>query len=260
MLVDAHAHLDDEDYGGGVDGVIDRAWVAGVKRIIGAGYDLASSRRMILLARRRGTIRACAGVHPHDARKAGERVEEDLEKLARESEVVAIGETGLDFYRDLSPRPAQVELFRKHIRVARKLGLPLVVHDRNAHAEVLRIMREEKASDVGGVVHCFSGDWEMARHCIAMGFCISFAGPVTFANASRLQDLARRVPADALLLETDSPYLAPEPVRGRRNEPANLRYVVRRVADLRGMGVDELACVTARNARRIFGITVEEGG
>ncbi|MDH7479136.1 MAG: TatD family hydrolase, partial [Syntrophomonadaceae bacterium] len=180
----------------------------------------------------------------------------DLERLAQSPRVVAIGEMGLDYYRDLSPRQTQQQVFRRQIQLARRLQKPVVVHDREAHQEVMRILREEKAAEVGGVLHCFSGSWEMAQECLKLGFYISLAGPVTYHNARRPQEIACRVPLDRLLLETDAPYLTPEPLRGRRNEPANVRLVAEKIAALRGISLEELAAATTANARRVFRINI----
>ena len=255
-LVDTHAHLDDEAFAADRDEVLTRARAAGVDTIITVGADLASSRQAVALAERHPWIYAAVGVHPHDAVQADEAALAELARLAGHERVVAIGEIGLDFYRDLSPRPAQREALWAQLALARRLDLPVVVHDREAHAEVLAALRDWAHGYDGarGVLHCFSGDEDMAREAIGLGFYISFAGPLTYAKASRLQRLAATLPLDRLLVETDCPYLTPEPRRGRRNEPANVRLVAERMAALRGLPLAAVAQATTANAGRLFGL------
>ncbi|NLK51450.1 MAG: TatD family hydrolase [Syntrophomonadaceae bacterium] len=252
MLIDSHCHLTDSDFKRDQAEVLQRAQAMGVERVVCVGFDLASSLEVEALARQYSKVYAVIGVHPHDARLVREQTYVILKRTAQSPRVVAIGETGLDYYRNLSPREAQQQAFRGHIRLARELGLPLVIHDREAHADVLRIMREEKVNEVGGVVHCFSGSWEMAQECMDMGFYISLAGPVTYNNARRLQEIATRVPLDRLLVETDAPYLTPVPLRGKRNEPGYVRYVAEKIADLREITLEELARATTANVEKIF--------
>ena len=254
MLTDSHCHLDDRQFRRDQRQVLERARQEGVDTIVCVGYDLPSSREVVALAEKHEGLYAVVGVHPHDAREVDEDTYRDLERLAQSPRVVAIGEMGLDYYRDLSPRQTQQQVFRRQIQLARRLQKPVVVHDREAHQEVMRILREEKAAEVGGVLHCFSGSWEMAQECLKLGFYISLAGPVTYHNARRPQEIACRVPLDRLLLETDAPYLTPEPLRGRRNEPANVRLVAEKIAALRGISLEELAAATTANARRVFRI------
>ncbi|MGI6649579.1 MAG: TatD family hydrolase [Bacillota bacterium] len=252
MLIDSHCHLNDPQFQTDQKEVLERAKAMGVEQVVCVGYDLASSLGAEALARQHPDIYAVIGVHPHDARLVKEQTYSILKRTAQSPRVVAIGETGLDYFRNHSPHDLQQQAFRGHIRLAREVGLPVVIHDRDAHAEVLRIMREEKAAEVGGVIHCFSGSWEMAQECLAMGFYISLAGPVTYNNARRPQEIATQVPLDRLLVETDAPYLSPEPRRGRRNEPGNVRYVAEKIAELRGITVEELGSATTSNARRVF--------
>jgi TatD DNase family protein len=256
-LVDSHAHLDDRAFAGERDEVVARALAAGVRSIVTVGADLPSSRRAVALSARYAGVFAVVGVHPHDASRLDEAALKELRELARRPKVVAIGETGLDFYRDLSPRPVQRTAFRSHLALARELGLPVVVHDRDAHDEVMAALRGwvRDYADARGVLHCFSGDEDMAAEATRLGFFISLAGPVTYANASRLHRLAAIIPLHRLLLETDCPYLTPEPLRGQRNEPANVRLVAERVAALRGMAPAELARATTANATALFGLS-----
>ncbi|MCR6545262.1 TatD family hydrolase [Dehalobacterium formicoaceticum] len=257
VLFDTHAHLNDPAFAGDLEAVIERAGEAGVKRIATVGYDLPSSVQAIKLAKRFKGIYAVIGLHPHDATALDEDSLYQLEVYAREPEVVAIGEIGLDYYRDHSPRDVQQEAFRKQIRLAKKLGKPIVIHDREAHGDTMQIIKEEKGGINGGIFHCFSGSWEMARQCITLGFHISMAGPVTFKNANKLLEVAKMVPLDRLLVETDCPYLTPHPYRGKRNEPARVRLVAERIAELRGISLEKLAEATTKNAMEVYQIAPE---
>uniref|UniRef100_A0A7C2IQN1 TatD family deoxyribonuclease n=1 Tax=Ammonifex degensii TaxID=42838 RepID=A0A7C2IQN1_9THEO len=251
QLTDTHCHLDDQRFDADRVAVVDRARVAGVTRIITVGYDIASSRRGVDLAGSLPGVFAVVGVHPHDAVAAPPDYVEQLRELAREPRVVAVGEIGLDFYRDLSPRPVQREVFAAQLCLAREFGLPVVVHCREAHGEVYEILKRE-AAGLAGVMHCFSGGWEEAKRFLALGFYISIAGPVTFPQSSKLGEVARRVPLDRLLLETDAPYLTPVPHRGKRNEPAYLVHTAQKVAEIRGMSLEEIAEATTESAARLF--------
>lgn len=254
ILLDAHAHLNDQDFDQDRLEVIDRAAVAGLVYVINVGYDLESARRSVALAADYDFIYAAVGIHPHEAAKAPPEYISILEKLAAHPKVKALGEMGLDYYRDLSPRVIQQQLFREQLALARELDLPVVVHDRDAHGDILDILRRDGVGRAGGVMHCFSGSWEMARECIDLGLYISIAGPVTFPNAARLKNIASRVPVERLLVETDAPYLTPVPYRGRRNEPANVRYVVEEIARLKGIKPDVLGEAVVESGRRLFRI------
>ncbi len=254
MFFDSHAHLDDRKYNQDRHQTLIRARENGVSLIINVGCNIPSSRRSVSLAGKYDFIFAAVGIHPHDAAEAGENYLEELRRLAVNPKVVAIGEMGLDYYRNLSPREIQQEMFRQQIRLAINLGKPIIVHDRDAHGDIMNILKEESAVTAGGVLHCFSGSLEMAKECVKMGFYISIAGPVTFHNANKLQHIAVEIPLDRLLIETDAPYLTPEPHRGKRNEPAYVVHTGTRIAELRGIPVQELAAVTADNAKRLFRI------
>ena len=249
---DTHAHLDSAQYRDDREEVIARAGRAGVGLICNVGYDLPSSQRSVALAQAHDGIYASVGVHPHEASTLDEAAVRELWTLAAHPKVVAIGEIGLDYYRDLSPRDLQQRAFRRQIDLARQLRLPVIIHDREAHREVVAVLREEKARDVGGILHCFSGDVDMARECLELGFHIALGGPVTFSNGQRAQEVARLVPMDRLLVETDCPYLAPVPHRGGRNEPAFVRLVAERLAVLRGLDLEELAARTTQNALTLY--------
>jgi TatD DNase family protein len=257
MLFDTHCHLDDPRLFEELDAVLDRAKEAGVQRIttIGCANDVASVMSALQLARQHpDRLSATVGVHPHDARHLDDALCDALRDAGTDASVVAIGETGLDFHYDHSPRPAQEEAFRLQIAIAKELKKPLVIHTRSAPTETLRILREEHAKDAGGIIHCFSEDAPFAAAALDLGFVSSFSGIVTFKKAVAVQEAALRQPADALLVETDAPYLAPIPKRGKRNEPAYVAYTASRIAELRGEDPEALAHSTYQNALRIFGI------
>jgi TatD DNase family protein len=253
-LFDTHAHLHFPDFVDDFDAMMTRARDAGVRRIVTIGTDAETSRAAVAVAERDADVWASVGLHPHDAEQGDDAFFAELETLARAPRVVALGEMGLDFFRNLAPRPAQEAAFRRQIALARALGKPVVVHCRDAHAETLAILADERVGDVGGIMHCFSGDVEIARRCLDLGLLISLAGPVTYPNARALPDVARFVPGDRLVVETDCPFLPPQPHRGKRNEPSYLVITAARVADLRKEPLDALGARMADNARRLFGI------
>jgi TatD DNase family protein len=255
-LIDSHAHLDDKDFDADREQVLARARQGGVEIIINVGADLESSRRSVALAETHPSIYAAVGVHPHDALSLDTVTLATLRDWAHGPRVVAIGEIGLDYYRDLSPRDAQQAAFERQLDLAEELGLPVVVHDRDAHTDVASILERRGRSPgrLRGVLHCFSGDVELAARVIDWGWYIGVDGPVTFQNARQLPDVIRSVPLSRLLLETDSPYLTPHPYRGRRNEPAHLVWVAEAVAKLKGVSLSELERITSDNARALFGL------
>jgi TatD DNase family protein len=252
MLVDTHAHLDMAELAGDLEGVLGRARDAGVSRIVTIGTDEASSRAAVSLAAGREPVFCAVGLHPHEASRWSAGLAAELLSLAASPKVVAWGEVGLDFYRMHSPRPAQERAFREQIGLAAQRGLPLIVHVRDAHEEALAILAQEGASR--GVFHCFSGNERLAERVLELGFYISLAGPLTFKNASKPVRVAERVPLGRLLVETDCPYLAPVPHRGRRNEPAYLVHTAARLAEIKGVEVAEVARATTRNAKNLFGL------
>jgi len=273
-LFDTHCHLNDPAYRSDLDQVLARARRAGLTGAICVGIDLESSRAALALAEREPDVWASVGIHPHHAAAAGPDFVDEIARLAAHPRVVAVGETGLDFYRDLSPRPVQKEVFRRQIELAGELGLPLIVHDREAHRETLEVLDRALAGGARGrvrrgssgrgggasgaeafrvgVFHCFSGDETMARTCLEMGFAVSFAGPVTFPKADRVRRVAAVIPPERLLIETDCPYLAPQSHRGRRNEPAYVAEVSAALAEVLGEAPQATAARTTRNARRLF--------
>jgi len=250
-LIDSHAHLDSQKFDGDREAVIERAREAGLVAILNVGGDLASSRAAVALAERYDFIYAAVGVHPHDARTVAPGVLDELRALSRHPKVVAIGEIGLDYYRDLSPRPVQRRAFAEQLALAAELGLPVVVHSREALDDVLAALQGWKGT---GVLHSYSGGPERLEEVLELGFSIGISGPVTFPKAEPLRAVAAAVPLERLLVETDCPYLTPVPYRGRRNEPAYVRYVAQAVARARRMEAEPLARAAADNARRLFGM------
>jgi len=258
VFIDSHCHLDHPRFDTDRAEVIARARRAGLSHLITIGTDVAGSARALDLARVHEGIYATAGVHPHDAKDAAAGYLEQLRHIAADPRVVAVGEIGLDFHYDLSPRELQRQRFAEQIGLARALGLPIVVHLREADAEGLDILTAEGAAEVGGVVHCFSGDLAQARRILDLGFSISIPGIVTFPRAGELQDAVRALPLDSLLVETDAPYLAPVPHRGQRNEPALLAHTVEHIAALTGNSVADVRRTTGRAAARRFGLPLDD--
>jgi len=254
MLFDTHAHLYDTQFAGDLDEVVSRAKENGVGYILTASENVASSVENITLTQKYDIFYAAVGIHPHNAVNQNNSIISVLKEFASYPKVVAIGEIGLDYYYDNSPRDVQKTWFAKQISLAGELKLPVIVHDRDAHEDTLNILKSEGAREVGGVLHCFSGSVEMAREVMELGFMISIAGPATFRNARKLPDVIRYVPDDMLLIETDSPYLAPEPHRGRRNEPAYVKFVAEKIAKIKGKPFEYICETTTANAKRLFGI------
>ncbi len=252
MYFDTHAHLDSRRYRGETGAVLDRARRAGVDRILCVGFDLDSSRTAVRLASLHEGVYASVGIHPHVSGEVDDTDLSTLRGLAERAGVVALGEMGLDFYRDLSPRALQIEVFRRQLAIARELNLPVIIHDRDAHEEVMDLL-EREARGLRVVMHCFSGDTEMAAECVRRGYLLSIAGPVTYPNSS-LVEVVRSVPLDSLLIETDSPYLPPVPHRGKVNEPALVRLVAERIAAIKGISPREVGRATTQNALSVFGI------
>lgn len=255
-LIDSHAHIQGEEFAVDLADVIARAHAAGVEKIVvvGGAGELSSNEAALRVAESFDGLFATVGMHPHDAKDVSEADLERLKKLAENSKVVAIGETGLDFYYDHSPRDLQMRIFTRFIHMARETRLPLIVHDRDAHAEIADLLRAEGGGALRGVIHCFTGDYEAAKLFLDLGFYLSFSGILTFKNAEPLRDAARRLPLDRLLVETDAPYLAPVPKRGKRNEPAFVLHVAETLASIRNTPLDEIAAATSRNAEALFGI------
>lgn len=253
-LVDSHCHLDMMPYRPDLDAVLGRAAEVGVKQIVTVAIDLLSSRNALALAEQYDNIFATIGIHPHAVAAVTEADYEELQDLARHPKVVAFGEIGLDFFKKYAPKELQIKHLARQLQLARELALPLIIHDRDAHRQVMTMLRDAGPFPAGGVMHCFSGDMELAEQTLALGFLVSVPGIVTYAKADTLQEVATRVPLSSLLLETDGPYLAPVPLRGKRNEPAYMVHTARKVAELRGISLDQLATATTANAARLFNL------
>ena len=251
-LIDTHAHLNDRKYSGDLEAVVERANQAGVKRIVVCGCALASSESAVSLAARFESVYTTVGIHPHDAKTYNASAERRMLELSAGPKVIAIGEIGLDFHYDFSPRDAQFAAFRAQVDLAAELGLPIVVHSRKSNPEALQVLRESAANIVGCVFHCFSGDERFAREVLDMGCYIGVDGPITYKSAGKLAGVVRMCPTDRLLIETDCPYLTPVPHRGKRNEPAYVTYVAEAVAGIKGETVETIAEITWRNAETLF--------
>jgi len=259
LLVDSHAHIDARVYEKDRDKVVARAEEAGVRFIINASSDLESSRASLKLAQQYAGVFVALGFHPHNAARMGDGDLDIMTQLSQEPKVVAIGEIGLDFYRNLSPREAQIEAFKRQLELAETLGLPVIIHSRNADEEVFAILAEwagRQKSQHLGVLHCFSGNKKLAERYIALGFFISIAGPVTYPSSNAAQ-IVSDIPLDRLLIETDCPYLAPLPYRGKRNEPAYVSFVADKIGQIRGLSPGVVAENTAQNAVRLFRLPVQ---
>jgi TatD DNase family protein len=254
-LIDTHCHLDMADYQADLDQVLAEAKQCGVTRIISIGIDLPSSCRAAELAHSYDGVYATVGVHPHDAAQADEQVFGQLAELAAaEPKVVGFGEIGLDYAKKYCPQDVQLRAFARQLELAKELRLPLIIHDRDAHEDTLRLLREKGPFPQGGVMHCFSGDAALARHVLDLGFHLSIPGIVTFANATVMREAVRTVSLDRLLLESDGPFLAPTPFRGKRNLPKYLLYTAAAVAELQEVPFDTLACQTTMNAEKLFAL------
>lgn len=254
MYIDTHVHLNAEQYEDDLQEVIDRALEANVKTMVVVGFDRKTILRTMELIEAYDFIYGVIGWHPVDAIDCTEEDLQWIEKLSAHPKIVGIGETGLDYYWDKSPKDVQQELFRKQIHLAQKVNLPIIIHNRDATGDVVRILQEENAASVGGVMHCYSGSVETARACIAMNFMISLGGPVTFKNARMPKEVATEIPLEYLMIETDAPYLAPHPHRGKRNEPGLVPLVAEEIARLKELPIEEVALATTMNAKKIFGI------
>ncbi|MFJ7685430.1 TatD family hydrolase [Peribacillus butanolivorans] len=254
MLFDTHVHVNAEQFNEDLEDVIERAQEAGVNNMVVVGFDRPTITRAMELIETYDFMYAAVGWHPVDAIDMTEEDLKWIEELSSHPKVVAIGEMGLDYHWDKSPRAIQMEVFRKQIRLAKKVGLPIIIHNREATADIVNILKEEEASEVGGIMHCFSGSAETAMECIDINFYISLGGPVTFKNAKKPKEVAAAVPLDRLLIETDCPYLAPHPYRGKRNEPSYVKLVAEQIAEIKQLSVEEVSQATTDNAKKLFGI------
>lgn len=254
MLFDTHAHLDDKRFDDDRDELIRGLPERGVSRVITPGIDVDSSKKCVDLADKYDIVYAGVGIHPHEASKLEDNYLDQLRTMAQNKKVVAIGEIGLDYYYDFSPRDIQKQRFIEQIELAAELKLPIIIHNRDSHEDMLNILREHKDLINGGVMHCFSGSWEMAKIVLDLGLYISLAGPVTFKNAKKPVEVAKNVPLDRLLIETDSPYLTPVPYRGKRNDPGHVSLVAQKIAEIRGITAEEVRRITTENALNLFKI------
>jgi len=255
-LIDSHAHYDDEQFDTDRDEILNKCVEAGVTHIVNAASDLESARKSIELSKNYAFIYAAVGVHPHEASGWKDDTYDTLRTLAGEKKVVAIGEIGLDYHYDFSPRDVQKNVFARQIDLARSLKMPIIVHDRESHKDILDIIKSEKAYETGGVLHCFSGSVEMAREVLNLGFKIGIGGSLTFKNAARPVEVVRFAPLDMILVETDCPYLSPEPLRGRRNWSGNIKYVIEKIAQIKEIDYKEVERATTENAVNLFGLNM----
>ncbi len=256
MLIDSHAHIQGKEYAGEAEAVISRAHAAGIEKIIAVGGagDMSSNTEAIALAESFANVYATVGMHPHDAKDVGADEMEKLKALCAHPKVIAVGETGLDYYYDHSPRDVQRHVFAQFIHMASETGLPIVVHERDAAGDAAELLRGEGAGKLRGVIHCFTGNYDAACAYLDLGFYISFTGIITFKNADPLREVVRKVPLERMLIETDSPYLTPVPHRGKRNEPLYVRFVAETIAKVKELAVEEVARVTTENVKHLFRI------
>ncbi len=259
-IIDTHAHLDDHKFEKDIDDVIKRAKDAGVENIITVGTweKTKGLKHVVELAERYDFVYAALGVHPHEAQDANDDAFKEIQELSSHPKVIAIGETGLDYYYERSPKDIQKKIFIRHIGLARELNLPLTIHSREAQNDTLDILAGEGVRDIGGVLHCFSGSYEMASKCLDMGLYLSFTGVVTFPKAANIHEIVKKVPIERMLIETDCPYLAPEPHRGKRNEPSFMVETAKNIAAIKGLSYDDVARITTLNAKGLFGIEREK--
>jgi TatD DNase family protein len=258
MLIDSHAHLDMKQFDSDRDGVIDRAVSADVRHIITVGIDIKSSRNALNLTTHYPSIFATAGIHPHNADNANKDDLEHIELIAQHDKIIAIGEIELDFFLNRSARQNQIEVFTQQLSIAISLDLPVVIHDREAHTETVNILSSFKQNELHGMIHCFSGDYELAKTFINLGYYISIPGTVTYKNAGQIQDVAKRVSLNRLLLETDAPFLTPIPFRGKRNEPSYIIHTAQKIARLRGISFEEVSYQTSKNVCQLFNLSFLE--
>lgn len=254
MLFDTHVHLNAWQFLEDREETIQRAFQAGVEYMTVVGFDHETIPLAIEIAESHQNIYAAVGWHPVDAIDMTDKELEWIEKLSKHPKVVALGEMGLDYHWDKSPKDIQKDVFRKQIRLAKKLNMPIIIHNREATEDIIQILQEEKAEEVGGIMHCYSDSVEYVQACLDMNFYISLGGPVTFKNAKLPKEVAKQVPLDRLLVETDAPYLAPHPNRGKRNEPEYVKLVAEKIAELRNMTFEEVSQITTRNAMNVFQI------
>jgi len=254
MLIDSHAHLDMEHFDTDRSKVLERAIKGGITHIITIGIDLNSSISALELSRDNDFIYATVAYHPHNANECAPEDLERLSEMASEPKIVAWGEIGLDFYRSYSPPEEQLKIFKRQLEIANDLNLPVIIHDRDAHDDVLAILKKMGKGQKKGVIHCFSGNTDLAKAFIELGYYISIPGTVTYKKATQVKEVASRIPLEYILVETDAPFLAPVPHRGKRNEPLFVNFTAQEIARLRNCDLEEIASATSRNAKELFGI------
>ncbi|MBU4342911.1 MAG: TatD family hydrolase [Candidatus Omnitrophica bacterium] len=254
MLIDTHCHLDFKDFESDRDDVIERAKRADVGAIINVGSSMAGTKESIALAEKYDFIYAACGIHPHDADRVRDDDLNSFRALLDNKKVIALGEIGLDYYKNVSSKNNQEKLFRRLLKEAKDKGLPVIIHNRDAHEDTLGILKDVMGDSIKGVMHCFSGDEDFLERCLRMGFCVSFTCNLTFKNAGRLKEIAKLVPMDRLLLETDAPFLTPQAFRGKRNEPGYIKHLAEEISRIKGIGIEEVAGITTENAKRLFSI------
>lgn len=255
MYFDTHAHIDDRRFDEDREELFKELPSRGISLMLNPGTDIRSSEKAIDYARTYEYVYAAVGFHPHDSKNMKDEDLNRLEIMALDNpKVVAVGEIGLDYHYDFSPREVQKKRFIQQLELAAKLKLPVIIHDREAHGDIMNILEDKKSILTGGVMHCYSGSWEMAERLLDLGFYISLAGPVTFKNAKRAVEVAERIPLDRLLIETDSPYLTPVPHRGKRNDPGYVKFVAEKIGELRGLSGEEVGRITKENGLRLFSI------
>ena len=252
MYFDTHAHYDNKQFDDDRDETLRSMEGAGITLILNSASSLRSAKSSLAMADKYPFVYASVGVHPHDSKSMSDNTVAELEELLKHPKAMAVGEIGLDYHYDFSPRDIQRKRFREQMELARSVKKPVIVHEREALTDTLEIIREFR--DLTGVVHCFSGSWETAKIILGFGWYLSFTGVVTYKNARKSLEVVEKMPADRLMLETDCPYLAPEPMRGRRNSSLNLPFIAEKIANIRGMTIDEIAALTMENGKRFFGI------
>ncbi len=254
MFIDSHAHLDDDRFDESRDELIQSLNENGIELVLNPGADLLTSKNAVELSGMYDSVYAAVGCHPHDSKDMTNDTIDIFRELSKKKKVLAIGEIGLDYYYDNTDRPTQRKWFREQIRLAKELDMPYIVHDRDAHEDVMNIMKEEHYSGARGILHCFSSSVEMAKEFIKLGFMISIGGPVTFKKSKTPKQVALEIPLEHLLIETDSPYLTPEPFRGKRNEPIYVKYVAEEIARIKNVSVEQVAFETNKNFKKLFNL------
>ena len=253
MFIDTHAHLQWRNFDMDRDAVLERAIENEVSKIINIGFDLEGSLKGVRLSEEYPQMFATVGIHPHSAKEFNKNVENEMKNLVEKSKVIGIGEIGLDYFRNLSPQSTQREAFESQLKMAEELDVPVIIHDREAHQDIIRIL-QEFSGKIKGVMHCFSGDYIMAQKCVKMGFYISFAGPITYPKNIALHETAKKIDPNFMLLETDCPWLSPQEKRGKRNEPGNIPIIAKKLAELRNEPIELIKKITTENAQALFGL------